>query len=101
MGSSTTWWFTAFWRQNSVSRRRAEQNSGITRQYSGPRRRVSFSWFQSRRGAGSATDRPHVMPRRKYTRRKGEYISNEILRNEHLDWLYYQDCHFLGCSYGS
>lgn len=32
----------------------------ITRQCSGPSRRVSFLWFERRRGAGSATDRPRV-----------------------------------------
>ena len=32
----------------------------ITRQCSGPSRRVSFLWFENRRGAGSATDRPYV-----------------------------------------
>src|SRR3954464_8575899 len=32
----------------------------ITRQCSGPSRRVSFLWFESRRGAGSATDRHYV-----------------------------------------
>jgi hypothetical protein len=33
----------------------------ITRQCSGPSRRVSFSWFQGRRGVGSATDWHSVM----------------------------------------
>src|SRR5882724_885805 len=35
----------------------------ITRECSGPSRRVSFLWFETRRGAGSATDRPYVMQR--------------------------------------
>src|SRR5439155_7489996 len=34
---------------------------GITRQCSGPSRRVSFLWFENRRGAGSATDRHYVI----------------------------------------
>jgi hypothetical protein len=29
---------------------------------------VCFSWFQSRRGAGAATDRPHVMPAQRLTK---------------------------------
>jgi hypothetical protein len=37
--------------------------SDITRQCSGPSRRVSFLWFESRRGAGSATDWHYVMRR--------------------------------------
>lgn len=36
----------------------------ITHQCSGPSRRISFLWFESRRGAGSATDRHYVMRRR-------------------------------------
>lgn len=35
---------------------------GITRRCSGPSRRVSFLWFESRRGAGSATDWHYVRP---------------------------------------
>ena len=38
---------------------------GITRRCGGPSRRVSFSWFESRRGAGPAAQRPHVMCRRR------------------------------------
>jgi hypothetical protein len=33
----------------------------ITSQCSGPSRRVSFWWFESRHGAGSATDRHYVI----------------------------------------
>lgn len=33
----------------------------MTRQCSGPSRRVRFWWFESRRGAGSAADRPYVI----------------------------------------
>jgi Domain of unknown function (DUF4375) len=34
----------------------------ITRRGSGPSRRLRFSWFESRRGAGSAIALPYVMP---------------------------------------
>src|SRR5207248_3058205 len=34
----------------------------ITRRCSGPSRRVSFLWFESRHRAGSATDRHYVIP---------------------------------------
>jgi hypothetical protein len=37
---------------------------GMTRQCSGPSRWVSFSRFESRHGAGSATDRPCVIQRK-------------------------------------
>ena len=43
--------------------RTAVRTAHITRRCRGPSRRVSFLWFGSRRGAGSATDRPYVMPR--------------------------------------
>jgi hypothetical protein len=44
--------------------RRSSWRSGgyVTRQCSGPSRRVSLLWFVSRRGDGSATDRPYVIP---------------------------------------
>src|SRR5688572_6744887 len=39
---------------------RSAAGRGITRQCSGPTRRVSFLWLESRCGAGSATDRHSV-----------------------------------------
>ena len=39
----------------------APASCGITLQCSGPSRRASFLWFESLRGAGSATDRHYVI----------------------------------------
>lgn len=50
----------------------------ITRQCSGPSRRVSFLWFESRRGAGSATDRHYVMLRS--TELAKAYFESDIFR---------------------
>src|SRR4051812_47661861 len=42
--------------------RRSGQQRRITRRCSGPSRRGSFLWFKNRHCAGSATDRPCVIP---------------------------------------
>ena len=47
--------------KSSCHRVGRDRRRRITRQCSGPSRRVSFVWFESRRGAGSATDRPYVI----------------------------------------
>src|SRR5437868_5238854 len=51
----------------------------ITRQCSGPSRRVSFLSFRSRHGAGSATDRPYVIPLHEHVMRPLRYSINVTL----------------------
>src|SRR5689334_12753375 len=45
-----------------VRQARGVTGRGMTRRCSGPSRRVSFFSIESRRGAGSAADRPYVIP---------------------------------------
>src|SRR5438105_6199784 len=51
----------------------------ITRQCSGPSRRVSFLSFRSRQGAGSATDRHYVIPLHQEVMRPLRYSINVTL----------------------
>src|SRR4051812_47787720 len=47
----------------------------MIRRCSGPSRRVSLLWFENWRGAGSATDRPYVIPHMQF-----------VLAHLHIHW---------------